>query len=259
MLPPDTMQTQRSSRRRAAASARAPAPSATTWAREPSTRTASSTSGSGTTTASATSSSTRSSFARGASAGTITRAGTPASRAAQARPCAMFPALAVTTPFASSFAAAARIAEKAPRSLNEPIGWRHSSLSRIRSSAPRGTRGVRRTSSPIRSRARRISSSGITGRLPSVALLGELGQVGAHRPEPRQQLVLDQACEQLDRRALCPDHVLSDHAADHLHVAEPPDADLLVPVDQRLGKLVQILVLAALRVDLEQRQSSLAA
>ena len=37
-------------------------------------------------------------------------AGTPASRAAQATPCAMFPALAVTTPPFSSSGEAARIA-----------------------------------------------------------------------------------------------------------------------------------------------------
>jgi hypothetical protein len=64
--------------------------------------------------------------------------------------------------------------------------------------------------------------------------------------------------EQLDRSALGADHVLADHAADHLHVAEAPDADLLVPVDERLGQLVQVLVVAALRVDLEQRQPALA-
>ena len=35
--------------------------------------------------------------------------------------------------------------------------------------------------------------------------------------------------------------------ADHLHVAEPPDADLLVPVDERLGELTQAqrLIVAA--------------
>ena len=40
---------------------------------------------------------------------------------------------------------------------------------------------------------------------------------------------------------------------------EAPHTDLLVPVDQRLGELVQILVLPALRVDLEQRQPPLPA
>jgi len=70
--------------------------------------------------------------------------------------------------------------------------------------------------------------------------------------------VLDQPGEQLDGGALGADHVLSDHAADHLHVPEAPDADLLVPVDQGLGELVQILVLAAAGVDLEQRQPALA-
>ncbi len=43
----------------------------------------------------------------------------------------MLPALAVTTPFASSLAEAARIADSAPRSLNEPIGWKFSSFSQM--------------------------------------------------------------------------------------------------------------------------------
>jgi hypothetical protein len=42
----------------------------------------------------------------------------------------MLPALAVTT----SCGGCARIAFSAPRSLNEPIGCRHSSFSEIRSS-----------------------------------------------------------------------------------------------------------------------------
>lgn len=45
-----------------------------------------------------------------------------------ATPCAMFPALAVHTPRASDSRDASDIALLAPRILNEPIGWRHSSL-----------------------------------------------------------------------------------------------------------------------------------
>jgi hypothetical protein len=69
--------------------------------------------------------------------------------------------------------------------------------------------------------------------------------------------VLDQTREQLDRRALRADDIRADHSADHLHVAEAPDADLLVPVGERLRELVQLLVVAALRVDLEEREPTL--
>ena len=94
------------------------------------------------------------------------------------RPVAMFPALAVTTPPASSAGAAARIADSAPRSLNEPIGCRFSSFSQMRSS--KRTSGVRRTASPSRSRARRISSSGINR-----PIFGELGQARCARSRAR--------------------------------------------------------------------------
>ena len=55
-------------------------------------------------------------------------AGQPRSRAPQATPCAMLPALAVTTPRSSAPGGASAIAFIAPRILNEPIGCRHSSL-----------------------------------------------------------------------------------------------------------------------------------
>ncbi len=181
------------------------------------------------------------------------RARTPDSRAAQATPCPMFPALAVTTPSASSDGAAARTAESAPRSLKEPIGCRHSSFSHVRSSSR--TSGVRSTSSPMRSRARRISSSEISR---SLSLASSVRSVRT-LPELGEHLVLDQPGEQLDRRALRADDVLADHAADHLHVTEAPDPDLLVPVDEQLGELVEVFVLATLRVHLEQREPALAA
>ena len=162
----------------------------------------------------------------------------------------MFPALAVTTPPASSAGDAARIAESAPRSLNEPIGCRYSSFSQMRSS--KRTSGVRRTASPSRSRARRISSSGIN------RSLWRARSAGAHGPELGEHLVLDQAREQLDRRALRADDVLADDPRDDLEVAEAPHADALVPLGQKLGELVQLLVLAPARVHLEQREPALA-
>ena len=69
-----------------------------------------------------------SSFVFGAVSGTTTVQGTPRSRAPQATPWAMLPALAVTTPFASASGGASAIALSAPRILKEPIGCRHSSL-----------------------------------------------------------------------------------------------------------------------------------
>src|SRR4051812_38189651 len=75
----------------------------------------------------------------------------------------MFPALAVTTPAASSSSLAWRTAFPAPRSLNELTGWSVSSLRKISASASASsrTRGVLITSPRIVSRARRMSSSGI--------------------------------------------------------------------------------------------------
>ena len=58
---------------------------------------------------------------------------------------------------------AARTADSAPRSLNEPIGCSLSSFSQISHGASTSSRtsGVLVTASPMRSRARRISSSAI--------------------------------------------------------------------------------------------------
>jgi hypothetical protein len=67
-------------------------------------------------------------FASGAWSGTTIVAGTPSSRAIQAIPWAMFPALAVTRPFALALAGASMIALVAPRILNELTGWRFSSF-----------------------------------------------------------------------------------------------------------------------------------
>ena len=80
-------------------------------------------------------------------------------------------------------------AESAPRSLNEPIGCRHSSFSQISRRRRRAARAAcarrRRRSARARGGSRRAGSI--------VALLGELGQLGAHAPELGEHLVLDQA------------------------------------------------------------------
>ena len=68
------------------------------------------------------------SLASGAWSGTTIVAGTPSSRAVQAMPWAMFPALAVTRPLARALAGASMTALAAPRILNELMGCRFSSL-----------------------------------------------------------------------------------------------------------------------------------
>ena len=59
--------------------------------------------------------------------------------------------------------------------------------------------------------------------------------------------------EHLDRRALRPDDAVADHARDDAVVADAPRLHPLVELDQRLGELVQLLVLAP--VDVERRAS----
>jgi hypothetical protein len=59
---------------------------------------------------------------------TITEHGAPASRAANATPCAALPALTVHTPPASVSGGKARTAFHAPRILNDPIGCSASSF-----------------------------------------------------------------------------------------------------------------------------------
>ena len=169
----------------------------------------------------------------------------------------MLPALAVTTPPASSAGAAARTADSAPRSLNEPIGCRYSSLSQISHGASTSSRtsGVRITAS----RQPLAGAADLVERDQSRLCFASSVSSVRTRPELGEHLVLDQAGEQLDRRALRADDVLADDPRDDLEVAEAPDADALVPLGQQLGELVELLVLAAARVDLEQREPALAA
>src|SRR2546430_17624187 len=51
------------------------------------------------------------------------------------------------------------------------------------------------------------------------------------------------------------DDVRADHALHHLEVAHAPDRDALVELDQLLGELVELLVVARLRVHLDERQT----
>src|SRR5690242_4425952 len=108
--------------------------------------------------------STAASFVAGAPSGTTTVHGMPRRFAFHATPCAILPALAVHTPCASWSRGMSAIALLAPRILNEPIGCRFSSLSQISAgaSAPNRTSGVRTAAPAMRSRAARMSASGIT-------------------------------------------------------------------------------------------------
>src|SRR5262245_27193549 len=89
-----------------------------------------------------------------------------------------------------------------PRSLNEPIGWRFSSLSQIapgRSGNSKRTRGVRIAEPAMRSRAARISSrvGGSSARTPVASEID--GDAPTLRPRPRMDEVRRR--EVLDRDA----------------------------------------------------------
>src|SRR3954452_22125730 len=91
----------------------------------------------------------------------------------------------------------------------------------------------------------------------SVLLVGELGQAVARLPELGIDALLDQAAEQLDRRSLRADHLISDHAGDDQVVAHSPQSDALVPRNQELGQLVEIFVLSTLDVERDDVQACL--
>ena len=80
-------------------------------------------------------------------------------------------------------------------------------------------------------------------------------QLVAELPELREEALVDQPAEHLDRRALRADDRPADDPLDDDEVAHAPDDDALVPLDQELGELVELLVLAAARVDLDERQA----
>src|SRR5207237_7218818 len=67
-----------------------------------------------------------------------------------------------------------------------------------------------------------------------------------------------QAAEDLDLPSSGADRYLPDRAGHDLVVAEAPDRHALVPLGQELGELVEVLVLAPARVDLDQREAALA-
>src|SRR2546421_4554467 len=90
------------------------------------------------------------------------RAGAPSSRAAHATAWPWLPALAATTPAASSSGSRLESFVYAPRTLNEPVRCRFSALrlpglAASRDSVSEGKTGVTRATPASRSRARSIS------------------------------------------------------------------------------------------------------
>src|SRR5919106_1543637 len=85
--------------------------------------------------------------------------------------------------------------------------------------------------------------------------LGELGELGAGLPEIRVEALMDELAEHLDRRPLRADDLAADNALDEQKVVHTPERDALVPLDQELGQLVELFVLAAAAVELDDRQA----
>src|SRR5262245_35369991 len=124
------------------------------------------------------------SFASGAASGTTEVHGMPSRRACQATPWAMFPALAVYTPFDRRSGSAMAIALPEPRILNDPTGCTFSSFRRMlagASSTFSAIRGVRRTHGEIRARAASISSNEGPRIPPSAIVATAAGQL---HPDP---------------------------------------------------------------------------
>ena len=68
---------------------------------------------------------------------------------------------------------------------------------------------------------------------------------------------MDHLPQHLDRRPLCPHDLVADDAGDDLVVADPPHCDALVPLDERLGELVELLVVASLDIHLDEIETFL--
>src|SRR5689334_15023617 len=78
------------------------------------------------------------------------------------------------------------------------------------------------------------------------------GQLVARAPQRREEVVVDHLPEHFDRRALRADDLIADDARNDLVVADAPHRHPLVPLDQRLGELVELLVLTSLHVHLDR-------
>src|SRR5262245_57702128 len=152
----------------------------------------------------------------------------------------------------------ARSGTRAMSSLSRPSRARYStSTSAAAVSFPGGlTVSTRRRScsSAVDSARRLVVSTATLG-----LRLRERCQLVPDLPELRERRLRDEAAEELDRRALRPDDRVADRARDHLVVPHAPELGLLVELEERLRKLVQILVIASLDVELQDREARLAA
>src|SRR5438874_5579707 len=97
------------------------------------------------------------------------------------------------------------------------------------------------------------ASKAMSGQLRLFALLvlRARSQLVARTPQGREEVVVDHLPEHLDRRALSTDDLVADDARHDLVVADAPHGHALVPFDQRLGQLVELLLFAALDVHLD--------
>src|SRR5947199_8256328 len=82
-------------------------------------------------------------------------------------------------------------------------------------------------------------------------LLSARSQLVACPPERREEVVVDHLPQHFDRRSLRADDLVADDPRHHLVVTDAPRRDALVPVDQRLRKLIQLFVLASANVYLD--------
>ena len=69
--------------------------------------------------------------------------------------------------------------------------------------------------------------------------------------------MVDHLSEHLDRCSLGADDLVADDARDDLVVADAPHGDALIPLDQRLGEPIQVLVLASMHVELHELEPGL--
>jgi hypothetical protein len=84
--------------------------------------------------------------------------------------------------------------------------------------------------------------------------LGAGGQLVSDFPELRVRRLRHEPSEELDGCPLRTDDAVADHARHDLVVAHPPELCLLVQPDEGLRELVELLVVAALDVELHERE-----
>src|SRR6266508_1150621 len=94
-------------------------------------------------------------------------------------------------------------------------------------------------------------------RLFAFFFLGPRGQLVARTPQRREEVVVDHLPEHFHRCALRAHDLVADDARDDFVVTNAPHRDALIPLDQRLGKLVELLVLPRPYVELDEIEAGL--